>query len=229
MAGIPYHAVENYLARLIEKGYHVAICEQVGDQPVEGLFPREVVRVVTPGNGDRARAAAAATATTTWPAVVLQEERAGVAYVDITTGEFAATELAGADLPERAARRAEPPEPGRGPRCRRALSCQNGLPGQVTRWPSLAFRAGRCQETLLPPFPGRRAGRVWAARDAARRSAPPGRSSSTCRRPSPAALTLLTGWPPTRLSEFMILDAATRRNLELTETIRGPARRKARC
>jgi DNA mismatch repair protein MutS len=49
MAGIPYHAVENYLARLIEKGYHVAICEQVGEQPVKGLFPREVVRVVTPG------------------------------------------------------------------------------------------------------------------------------------------------------------------------------------
>src|SRR3990170_1774640 len=49
MAGIPYHAVENYLARLIEKGYHVAICEQVGDQPVKGLVPREVTRVVTPG------------------------------------------------------------------------------------------------------------------------------------------------------------------------------------
>src|SRR5512139_543262 len=49
MAGIPYHAAENYLARLIEKGYHVAICEQVGDQPVKGLFPRKVVRIVTPG------------------------------------------------------------------------------------------------------------------------------------------------------------------------------------
>jgi len=49
LAGIPYHAVENYLGRLIEKGYHVAICEQVGDTPVKGLFPRKVVRVVTPG------------------------------------------------------------------------------------------------------------------------------------------------------------------------------------
>ena len=38
MAGIPYHAVESYLARLIDKGYHVAICEQVGDQPKNGLF-----------------------------------------------------------------------------------------------------------------------------------------------------------------------------------------------
>ena len=49
LAGIPYHAVENYLSRLIEKGYHVAICEQVGNQPAKGIFPRKVVRVVTPG------------------------------------------------------------------------------------------------------------------------------------------------------------------------------------
>src|SRR4030043_364306 len=49
MAGIPDHAAENYLARLIERGYHVAICEQMGAQPVKGLFPRQVVRVVTPG------------------------------------------------------------------------------------------------------------------------------------------------------------------------------------
>ena len=49
MAGIPYHAVENYLARLIDRGYHVAICDQVGDQPIKGLVPRKVVRVVTPG------------------------------------------------------------------------------------------------------------------------------------------------------------------------------------
>src|SRR5512137_1043055 len=49
LAGIPYHAIENYLSRLIEKGYHVAICEQIGDQPTRGIFPRKVVRVVTPG------------------------------------------------------------------------------------------------------------------------------------------------------------------------------------
>src|SRR5574340_791444 len=49
MAGIPHHAAENYLSRLIGRGYHVAICEQVGSQPIRGLFPRQVVRVVTPG------------------------------------------------------------------------------------------------------------------------------------------------------------------------------------
>src|SRR5512139_1313957 len=102
MAGIPHHAVENYLARLIEKGFHVAICEQVGDQPTHGLFPRKVVRVVTPGTvvepgllpGD---------ANNYLACYIAQEggngeERLGVAYVDITTGEFAATELSGSDL-----------------------------------------------------------------------------------------------------------------------------------
>ena len=49
LAGIPYHALENYFSRLIEKGYHVAICEQIGDEPIKGIFPRKVVRVVTPG------------------------------------------------------------------------------------------------------------------------------------------------------------------------------------
>ncbi|MBI5714540.1 MAG: DNA mismatch repair protein MutS, partial [Chloroflexi bacterium] len=49
MAGIPHHAIESYLSRLITKGYHVAICEQVGDEPIKGLFSREVTRVITPG------------------------------------------------------------------------------------------------------------------------------------------------------------------------------------
>ena len=49
MAGVPHHAAEGYIARLIAKGYKVAICEQMVDQPVKGLMPREVVRVVTPG------------------------------------------------------------------------------------------------------------------------------------------------------------------------------------
>src|SRR3954465_5977380 len=50
LAGIPYHAVDGYLARLIAKGYKVAVCEQMADPAsVKGLVPREVTRVVTPG------------------------------------------------------------------------------------------------------------------------------------------------------------------------------------
>ncbi|MCU0481108.1 MAG: DNA mismatch repair protein MutS, partial [Anaerolineae bacterium] len=49
MAGVPYHAVEGYISRLIEKGYHVAICEQMTEPDGRGLVEREVVRVITPG------------------------------------------------------------------------------------------------------------------------------------------------------------------------------------
>jgi DNA mismatch repair protein MutS len=91
LAGIPYHAVEGYLARLISKGYKVAICEQMSP-PGKGLVEREVVRIVTPG-------------TVIEPglltdknnnylvSLIIEEEYAGVAYVDITTGEFATTQL----------------------------------------------------------------------------------------------------------------------------------------
>src|SRR5512146_1719352 len=103
LAGIPYHAVENYLARLVEKGYHVAICEQIGDQPVKGIFPRKVVRVVTPGTVIEP-GLLAGDSNNYLVSIVLGdgtqpgEARAGVAYADITTGEFAATQLPASSL-----------------------------------------------------------------------------------------------------------------------------------
>src|SRR5512135_3637413 len=92
LAGIPYHAVDNYLARLIRKGYHVAICEQVGDQPTKGIFPRKVVRVVTPGTIIEPGLLPIGS-NNYLTSIVLEDKRAGIAYVDITTGEFAVTEL----------------------------------------------------------------------------------------------------------------------------------------
>src|SRR5512136_3259625 len=91
LAGIPYHAIENYLSRLIEKGYHVAICEQVGDQPTKGIFPRKVVRVVTPGTIFEPGLLPSGS-NNFLTSIVLEDGHAGIAYVDITTGEFAVTE-----------------------------------------------------------------------------------------------------------------------------------------
>ena len=94
MAGIPCHAADNYLARLVGKGYHVAICEQIGKEPINGLMPREVVRVVTPGtvvapgmlqDGRNNYLAA----------VVMEDAQSGFAFVDITTGEFRAAQFVG--------------------------------------------------------------------------------------------------------------------------------------
>ena len=92
MAGIPYHAVENYLSRLIEKGYHVAICEQTGEQPSKGLFNREVVRIVTPGTLIEPGLLKNDTNNYLFAAFV-EGEKIGISYADITTGEFAVTQI----------------------------------------------------------------------------------------------------------------------------------------
>jgi DNA mismatch repair protein MutS len=104
LAGVPYHSVDGYVARLIEAGYRVAIAEQM-TEPGRGLVERDVTRVVTKGTIVEPR--------------MLDEKRnnylaavslgsrgsvAGLAYCDITTGEFAATQIA-APRPEEVERR----------------------------------------------------------------------------------------------------------------------------
>ena len=218
MAGIPHHAVENYLARLIDKGYHVAICEQVGEQPVNGLFPRQVVRVVTPGTlvepgllpADR---------NNYLTAVVIQENHAGVASVDISTGEFITTELEGSDLAtilRGELTRLNPAE---------LLLAENAplndnLPFNFTRWPAWRFETNRCVDALLGQFKiGALDGYGLRGLTLATRAA--GAVVQYLGETQPAALKLLAGVQTYTLSDFMTLDAATRRNLELTETIRG--------
>jgi DNA mismatch repair protein MutS len=97
MAGVPYHAVESYLARLIRAGFKVAICEQLGSEPIKGLVPREVIRVVTPGTVVESNLLTAKE-NNYLAAVVIHGERVAIAFVDITTGEFAATQVQGPDL-----------------------------------------------------------------------------------------------------------------------------------
>ncbi len=227
MAGIPHHAVEHYLARLIERGYHVAICEQVGDQPVRGLFPRRVTRVVTPGTvieptllpGD---------ANNYLACVVLEEDdghpQAALAYVDVTTGEFAATQLSDGDL--YAALRAELA------RIRPAeillpenLSFgENELPGHTTPWPAWRFEAGRCREVLLRHFQvASLDGFGLGEKPLALRAA--GAILQYLETTQPAALSLLISLNTYSLTDFMLLDATARRNLELTETLRGASTR----
>ena len=98
MAGVPAHSVESYLARLVKKGHQVAICEQLSDPAQsKGLVDRDVVRVVTPGTlfedsllDQRANNYLAA--------VSVEGQQAGLAYADISTGEFASTQLPIAQL-----------------------------------------------------------------------------------------------------------------------------------
>lgn len=91
MAGVPYHALDNYLSRLVSKGYKVAICEQIATTG-KGIAEREVVRVVTPGTIIEP-SLLERKSNNYLVSVIIDNEQAGLAYVDITTSEFATTQL----------------------------------------------------------------------------------------------------------------------------------------
>jgi DNA mismatch repair protein MutS len=94
MCGVPFHAAEGYIAKLIRKGYKVAICDQVEDARLaKKLVRREVTRVVTPGTA--ADSSLSSEENNFLAAVVTSGERAGFAALDLSTGEFRATEFAG--------------------------------------------------------------------------------------------------------------------------------------
>ncbi len=93
MAGIPYHALNSYLGKLIAAGHKVAICEQTSDpEEGKGLVDRGVSRVVTPGTVVEPDLLQQKS-NNYLAAVVVEGDQAGLAYVDITTGEFATTQL----------------------------------------------------------------------------------------------------------------------------------------
>jgi DNA mismatch repair protein MutS len=214
MAGVPHHAAETYLAKLIERGHHVAICEQVGEEPINGLMPRQVVRIVTPGTvvepgllpGD---------ANNYLAAVILAEGRVGLAYADVTTGEFAATEL-DATVLRAELQRLNPAE---------ILYTEKEidpttLPGHATPWAGYRFEPARAKDALLAHFKVATlqsyglTGMPLASRAA-------GALLQYVQETQPSTLNLLTGLHSYSLDEFMTLDGAARRNLELTETMRG--------
>jgi DNA mismatch repair protein MutS len=100
MCGVPYHAAENYISKLIRKGFKVAVCEQTEDPRLaKKLVRREVTRVVTPGTA--ADSSLNSEENNFLAAVTQTSERAGFAALDLSTGEFRATEFQGQDAPRR--------------------------------------------------------------------------------------------------------------------------------
>lgn len=223
LAGIPYHAVENYLARLIEKGHHVAICEQIGEQPTKGIFPRKVIRVVTPGTvtepgllpGDANNYLASVVLDGLSSSSTAGQQTASVSYTDVTTGEFAVTEL-----PLEALRaeltRLHPAEiiyPDN-------QTLPEGIIGHFTPLPVWKFEAGKCNETLLAQFKSSTLDGFGLKNNSLSVRAA-GAVIQYLKETQPDALRLLTSLRTYSLNEFMTLDSSTRRNLELNETLRG--------
>jgi len=216
MAGIPYHAAENYIARLINKSYHVAICEQIGEQPKRGLFPREVVRVITPGTLVES-SFLKAEKNNYLAALSISPNHVGLAYVDITTGEFFCTELADGqtNLLYSELARISPAE---------LLLPKSFQDARLERYHRTAredwfFATNRTQEALqswlhvatLDGFG------LKNQRDAISAA---GAILQYLEETDPQSLKTLQVIKPYHTQDYMILDPETRHNLELVETIR---------
>jgi DNA mismatch repair protein MutS len=99
MCGVPYHSAEGYIARLIQKGFRVAVCEQMEDPRfAKKLVRREIARIITPGTATESHLLRSRE-NNYLAAVALHGTRAGLAHVDISTGEFRVTEIDAAEAP----------------------------------------------------------------------------------------------------------------------------------
>ncbi len=221
MCGVPVHAVETYIARLINAGCKVAICEQMEDARfTKGLVRREIIRVITPGTvveegmlaeGDSNFLMAICEADGTY----------GLAALEVSTGEFLATTLDGAEASEALQAeltRLRPVE------CLIASSQQaltETLHLNCTVCEPQAFELEAAQQHLEQQF-----GTDTAWQDGhtplALRAA--GAILQYVQAMHKTALQHLTYLRPYRLSQFMVLDAVTRRNLELVRTMRHSER-----
>jgi DNA mismatch repair protein MutS len=234
MAGVPHHAAEGYIARLIAKGYRVAICEQMDNQPTKGLMPREVVRVITPGTV--VEDGLLQDARNNYLAVlVVDGQYAGIAYADITTGEFRATQFAHRDLDDavRELDRLAPAElllSDDGEPCHEQGAAASAealrrLPALATLSAALAlydawrFDQAVCQQALREHLGvASLAGFGLHDQPLAMRAA--GVMVQYLADHQPASLAQLRRISVYSTASFMTLDLATRRSLELIETLR---------
>ena len=228
MAGVPHHALEGYVARLIEKGYHVAVCEQMSEPDGRGIVEREVTRVITPGTVIEPELLTETQANYLMGILPMgdvasgQWTRAGIAYVDISTGEFAATQLegdnAGVLVLEELARLAPREVIMPASWVERGVSLPQGI--HLSSVPDWRFEKGNAEGALTQHFHTRTVdGYGLGEMPAAVRAA--GAVLQYVRDTQRSSLAQLTTIRAYSTAAFMVLDPFTRRNLELTETIRS--------
>jgi len=215
MAGVPFHAVEGYLARLVKLGESVAICEQVGEVgAAKGPVERKVTRIVTPGTVTDA-ALLAASRESLLAAVSMAGDRAGLAWMSLASGDLRVMEVAASRV-DAELERLQPAE----------LLLANDAPAQ----PRAAGAVKRLDAWQFDP--------LSAKRELARQFGTADLSGYGCddcelalgaagallaygRHTQQSALPHVTGLRVERESEFVLMDAPTRRNLEITQTLGG--------
>lgn len=213
MAGVPYHSAEQYLARLLKLGESVVIAEQVGDPATsKGPVERQVTRIVTPGtltdSGllDEAR-------DTLILAISAAGDTLGVAWLNLAAGRFQIGEIAPSALPALLAR-VRPAE----------VLAPDGFdfaaPCAVRRLAPWQFDTAGAQKRLAQQF-GSRDLAGFGVADLHQAIAAAGALLDYIQATQRTALPHIQAVHAERDGEFVQLDAATRRNLELTETLRG--------
>ncbi|MFN2134251.1 MAG: DNA mismatch repair protein MutS [Anaerolineae bacterium] len=217
LAGVPYHAVDSYIATLINAGHKVAIVDQVGSEPVNGVVPREVTRVVTPGTIVEP-ALLEEKRNNYLGAVCVDGERAGIAYADITTGEFATTEIESREV-----WRAVHEELTRVQLAEllvpEAQQEQLDVEIQVTPYEAWHFDVENARRVLHEQF-GVASLEGFGCEGKPLAIGAAGAVVYYLQETQRAALNQLGTLATYSTSEYMTLDPATRRNLELTQTIR---------
>ncbi|MGB2675079.1 MAG: DNA mismatch repair protein MutS [Methanoregula sp.] len=226
LAGVPHHAGEAYIARLVAKGYKVAICEQIGDpKTAKGLVKREVVRVITPGTVIDP-AMLPSSAATYLMAISPGAKGAdwGMALLDISTGEFFVSALPVDNIPGSVRseiaryRPAECIVPSTVDEDLRALLHRDGV--VVTPYNNDCFRTDRAGRTLCDHFGvATLAGYGCDAMPAAIGAA--GAALSYAEETQKSALPHVSSLSTRSSAQGMMLDAITLRNLEVHESIRG--------
>ncbi len=218
MAGVPYHAAESYLARLVRQGESVAICEQIGDPALaKGLVERKVVRIVTPG--------------TVTDEALLEERRDnlllaiaagnagyGLAWVDLGSGRFLLSEVASVQELDAELARLQPAET--------LISEDSGWPVSVASLSGLRKRAiwhfdAQSGQRELCRFFGTRDLAGFGAEGMNLAIGAAGCLLAYVEETQKAALPHLSGLAVESADETVAMDAATRRNLELDSHVSG--------
>ncbi len=223
MCGVPFHAADSYISRLVSKGYKVAICEQVEDPKLaKGLVKREVIKVVTPGTNMNMLALDSGR-NNYLMCICYQDNGTGVSVVDISTGEFLVSELSSPNEINDFMSRFSPSEII----CNNAFSVQSDLLNSikeryqipVTVLDNALFDEKTATGEVLLQF------KVKSLIGLGLDSMIPGVLAAGAtllylHDTQKTSLGNITQIHPYIAKKFMMLDSSSRRNLELTETIR---------
>ncbi|HJA19646.1 MAG TPA: DNA mismatch repair protein MutS [Candidatus Mediterraneibacter ornithocaccae] len=228
MCGVPYHAVESYLNKLVSKGYKVAICEQVEDpKTAKGIVKREVVRIVTPGTNLDTQALDESKNNYIM-CIVYIADRYGVSVADITTGDYFVTEIEDSARLMDEIYRFSPSEII----CNEAFymsgmdldGMRDRLGITIYSLDAWYFDDAVCRQKLLDHFKvSSFVGLGLADYDCGVISA--GALLQYLLETQKNDLSNLTHITPYTSGKFMMLDSSTRRNLELCETLREKQKR----